>query len=449
MDSNLTRPGSPDSAGRSYWLAALFAACILLTAALSFLPVRLTAGAPALVCLAALFLWRPVWGLAAIAGLLSLEGIAAQDLGMSEIRLAGIAAFSAWVIHLLATGKRLRVNRTLGAAVAFVLWAGVSFLWMENPRHSGGYYGTLVQQLLLFLMTVNVIESRRDFQIVAAAFLLGAAATSWMSIGLFVQNMIERARAFEGQNANQYAAVVGLAVIFGIYLTAELKNRWLRLGSLILSVGLAIPLILAQSRSAWLAVLSALCVFIWHTRHRVRNFILILAAVLSLVSLVFIIGLANISLIQRAGELGTMRERGSDRLDIWHVAGRIIADHPVAGVGFMQFPVVFNRYRAVTDEVRKDQVSNRDPHNVYFGVTAELGLVGLFLLGLVFWNAWREEKLPPGAAPWINRALIVFLMVFAMGGSIHQGKFFWLALALAVKARTLAAYPEPEPVEEG
>jgi len=380
----------------------------------------------------------PVWGLVLICSLLTVEGIYAGQLEMTEIRLIGIGAFGAWLAHMVIYRKRVRINSTFVAALVLFLWAGVSFLWAKDTEAAALYYGTFAQQILLFLLTINVIENERDFRLVMASLLLGAVATSQLSINLFVTNIIERARAFEAQDPNHYAMTVGLAIIAGLYLTSMLKNIWLKLGSVLFVCLLAFPLILAQSRSGWLAVGAGLIVFLWYTRNRLRNILIVGAVLTGVISASFAMGLVNITLIQRASMLLALRERGSDRFDIWLVAGKIFADNPVLGVGYYQFPVVYNRYRADTPGIRKDQVPSRDPHNLYFKVVTELGIVGLVLLGLILWNIWREETLPRSKIPWITTVLLAYVMAGGIGVSIFNSKFLWLCLALASKAQTLA-----------
>jgi len=417
----------------------ILVAATAVTVGFSLLPVPLAAGAVAGVLFLILAIRRPVWGLALLCAILSLEGIAASRLGMTEIRLVGIAAFGIWLIHLVIYGKSLQVDKTFGMALLFLLWTGISLLWTRVPEVAGPYYGTMLQLALLFLMAVNVVESERDFRLIMAALLLGAVGTSFLSLNIFVTNLFERARTFEAQNANLYASVVGLAIIGGLYLTAKLEHRLLRMGSFLLTCYLAFPLILAQSRTAWVSILAALGVYWWHTKNRLRNMIIVLSVFSGIIISIFATGLVNITVIDRVGELLNLQQRGSPRFDIWRVAVNVIYEHPLVGVGFMQFPVVYNRYRADTYGIRQDLFPGRDPHNVYLGVAAELGVVGLVLLLLIFWKAWHEENLPAGLAPWISKMLLIYIIVFSTGGSVIRDKFFWVALALAVKAHKLAA----------
>lgn len=411
----------------------------VLSLAFGFLKLPVAAGAVGVVCLLALAVRRPVWGLALLCSLLSVEGIYTRNLAMTEIRLVGILVFGVWLAHVVLYGKKLQINRTFIAGLIFLLWAGISILWAQDPQVAGRYYGTLAQLILLFLLTINAIETEADFRLVMAGLLLGAVASSHLSVNLFITNIIERARAFEAQDPNYYSLIVGLALFAGLYLFSKLKNIWLRFSSLLLACFLVLPLILAQSRTTWVATFAGIMMFLWNTKKRLRNILFAGLVVAAAIYATFALDLINVTLIQRASVLTALRDRGSDRFDIWLVARRIYADNPVIGVGYMQFPVVYNRYRSETVEIRNDLVPDRATHNVYIKAATEMGTIGLALFILIFWSAYREGNLPRGKIPWISSVLLVFVMTAGLGITIMESKFFWLCLALASKAQSLAS----------
>lgn len=65
----------------------------------------------------------------------------------------------------------------------------------------------------------------------------------------------------------------------------------------------------------------------------------------------------------------------SNRYQYWKVAGRMFADHPVAGGGAGSFRVQWRQQRTVNDPAV-------DTHSLYLEVASELGLLGLLALGL-------------------------------------------------------------------
>jgi O-antigen ligase len=411
---------------------------LLVVVIVNFWPLQQAAVALAALVLPVIFFYRPVWGLVALFFVLPVEGIMVSGRGATEFRLLGIAIFTIWVIRLLIFREKPLFNQTFWAAAAFVAWAGISFLWVKDMEVAGFRYGTLVQLIMLFLLTINVIENDRDFKLVLASLLVAGVGSTVLSLSLLGANIMERARTFEAQDPNAYGIIVGMGLIAGLYLATSLKNRWLRLASGFGSAYLAFPLLLAQSRSIWMAVTASLTVFLWHTKNRLRNLLVIGSVIIVTITAAFSLDYINPAMIRRTSELLTLASRGTTRFDIWKVGATIFLEHPVAGVGFLQFPRVYNRYRYSTHGIKSDLVLARDPHNIYLGVAAELGLIGLALLALIFWKAWRQERLPPGINPWINPAFLVFLLISSMGLNQIRIKAFWLVLALAVKAQELA-----------
>jgi putative inorganic carbon (HCO3(-)) transporter len=74
-----------------------------------------------------------------------------------------------------------------------------------------------------------------------------------------------------------------------------------------------------------------------------------------------------------------------ERLYLWRVAGDMIRDHPVAGVGFKQWGERVSEYTGrYSPEWEFSEASFHHAHDVYLTVAAETGLVGLFFF-LAFW----------------------------------------------------------------
>ncbi|MEA2062481.1 MAG: O-antigen ligase family protein [Gemmatimonadota bacterium] len=422
------------------WLLAAAGLGLSLTVplAVAYLPLKLALGALAALVLVGLTLWRPVWGLAAICALLTVEGISVSGRGVTEIRLLGMAVFAAWLLHVLVSGKAIRVNGAFWTACAFVAWAGLSFLWAKDTQFAAPRYGTLVQLLFFFLMAINVLEREKDLCLVLGAWVAGTVGTSMLSLNLQAANLFERARTFEAQNPNDYGMVVGLGIVAGVYLAGRAKSPLMKLLCILGTSCITFPFLLAQSRGAWLAVAAAGAVFLWHTKRRLRNILVVAVVVTTTIVTAFSLGYINTSLIQRTSDLMTLTSRGTTRFDVWRCATNVFLDHPVAGVGFGQFPRVYNRYRYITHGIKKDLFPARDPHSLYFEVASELGLVGLALLGTLFWQIWQRK--PPGAEAnlWFSLALLAFIMVAGISMTILRSKFFWLALAFSARAKTFS-----------
>lgn len=103
------------------------------------------------------------------------------------------------------------------------------------------------------------------------------------------------------------------------------------------------------------------------------------------------------------------------RLAIWGIVGRVIADHPVYGVGPGQLFEQFPRY--LTPEDRFSPGTTLSAHNTFLSITAELGLAGL--------------------AAWLLLLLAVYRSAFDSASLVARDPSAWPSLGLAAG---LAAY---------
>jgi hypothetical protein len=131
---------------------------------------------------------------------------------------------------------------------------------------------------------------------------------------------------------------------------------------------------------------------------------------------------------ERGATASRLDDLGSNRYDYWEVALDAWADDPVRGSGTAGFRVDWLRDRQIDEPVR-------DAHSLYLETLAELGLVGLLLLGLFVGGvagaavaaARRERELVTGA--------VAGLSLFAVHAAIDWD---WELPAVALPALVLA-----------
>ena len=395
---------------------------------------------PFAVAVLALFVARPQYGLAAMCALIPWEGVSVGSSsggGTTEIKIVGLIVFGSWLLNLLLTGRKIIFNRSFAIFLIFICWVGLSLLWVQDVEGGLARYFTMIQYLFLFLLTINLIKTQRDLKIVLIGLMIGAIISIPFSISLFVDNVIERARIYDAQNPNAYGTSIGLTLISSIYITTKCRNKFLRLLLIVICVFLMVSLIVAQSRSSWLGIIAASGVFIWYSKHRIRNMILILLMASAGVVAVFQFKMINVEMIARTAELAEVASKGSDRFDIWRVGAEMFKDHPVKGVGVSQFSRNYNRYRYRTYGVKDDLFPGRDPHSVYVTTLVEHGIVGFIIFLGFLYSVWREEKLPPKSRPWLAASFLVFLMGASFPHPYNLSKEYWLFLAIAAKISTI------------
>jgi len=124
-------------------------------------------------------------------------------------------------------------------------------------------------------------------------------------------------------------------------------------------------------------------------------------------------------------------------------AGLVMLDHPVIGVGPAMFPTYYEPYaNNVGILVRND--AEREAHNLYLGVGAELGIPGLVVFLLVAISVVQMLRRARRASivrrPDLERLTTPFLLAlltyYVTGMFLHLsfGRFYWLMLAVATAA---------------
>jgi putative inorganic carbon (HCO3(-)) transporter len=161
----------------------------------------------------------------------------------------------------------------------------------------------------------------------------------------------------------------------------------------------------------------------------------------------------------------THPQGGTGRTSIWAVGWRMVEAHPLTGVGAGNFPVSSVHYLLKPGLIQRSDFIVDKPkvaHNLYLGVLAELGVVGLALflsiIGFSLWcvvSATRQfVRSKDRRMELLSRALFVALVALLAADFFLSEQFskqLWLLLALgpALMAVSRRQQPEPEPPVSG
>jgi O-antigen ligase len=135
---------------------------------------------------------------------------------------------------------------------------------------------------------------------------------------------------------------------------------------------------------------------------------------------------------------------GTGRTDIWTIAGRMVQDQPVTGVGVGNFQTASIHYLLQPGAILRDEFIVDRPqitHNSYLNVLAETGAVGLVLFCVIlaagFIACWRAadefrkrgDPFLEACARAVSLALIA-LFVADVFASDQLNKELWVLLGL-------------------
>jgi len=176
----------------------------------------------------------------------------------------------------------------------------------------------------------------------------------------------------------QYAFYTSFAaaIAFGL-LSGETNHRRRVLYILTLSI-LVIGSLLGQERAPWLSFLVAGVAIVWYAgRERKRLFSWFGVTVLTGILLVVTVPQLREMTISRLEEAQTdtyAQNSLLSRLLVWGIAFKLFTEHPILGIGPKGFPTVVPHYASSEDLMG---IEATDPHNIWLGMAAEQGIVGL------------------------------------------------------------------------
>ena len=238
------------------------------------------------------------------------------------------------------------------------------------------------------------------------------------------------------ENPNIFAGYLGeaIAMTFAFFIrTDNEKQRW-RLGAFILA--LALCLVMTYARGACFAVMLTLAAYGLVKDRRVLLGCVVLGGGILLV---------DPMLAERLLSVFTKIDTSSEmRLAIWESSAAMILDHPILGIGWGAYRLVYPEYDFYIND---PSVIIYHAHNMYLNYAAEIGVIGAaayfwFFFGTMFtafFAAGKEES------PFVQRFELgvgLALVSVALGGltddvvfNIPTSMLLWMGCALAMAAR--------------
>jgi O-antigen ligase len=305
----------------------------------------------------------------------------------------------------------------------------------------------LAQAFLIYHYLANRVQSRGDVVFAVAMLLVALAMQGMIMLGLFalghpiqlgpVAGMITEDLRVGGTVGSPVTGATYLALSMApalAVLATPLASRYKLLAIAALALG-GIGLLLTLSRGAWLAVAMSIGVFLFLAWYR-RLVSVWLPAALAL-SLLLIGFTFQESIANRL--LGDDEGSAEARLPLVYLAGEMIGDQPLTGVGINNATIVGSQYSALLDYRTEWYYTI---HNKYLLEWVELGVFGLaafvwFLFSTLRygWTVWqrRDRVLSPLALGLLLAIAGQMLhMTVDVFNSRAQVQSLWLCAGLIV-----------------
>ena len=341
---------------------------------------------------------RPLIGvyLALLAMPLEQIGLQAGTADVTPAKLLLVFTGMAAAAHFVYGVRQARAHLALIAFGVLVLFGLLGLTVTEDPLTTIKILGQWGAYLFvaLYIATCDAAQLRRVLICLAlAAGVMGALALTTFGDQRIVaggQAALGRARAGFNHPANlAFFLVLAMAPALALAFRARPALRVPMGAAGLLCIA---GIMLSLTRGAIIGAAAALLVMLlWGEFRRVA---------LALLAVLMVFGAFNLRAIERAPETRVIAERLSTiteaqpsqdnlRLKIWEKTPRMVADHPIFGVGAGNFVNVSPRYNVVDVW----GLPFLHGHNVLLTIAAEFGLIGLALFlwfaGAVLYEAAR------------------------------------------------------------
>ena len=310
----------------------------------------------------------------------------------------------------------------------YIGWMMISLLWTPNSDVIQGIATTSVQQgiiriffslccVMLFCFVASSSMTNDECHKIENALLFGGIISAIMLFIIGGDYYGEQGEArysiTEGADPNYYA--MNLLVPLAI----SLKNiegkkitKWLPTFLLFAAI------IATGSRGALIAVAVIMFMKLIHE----RKYLLLIASII----IIFLL-LTSLAVIYPRFALESAMN-GSGRADIWTVILSMIEDNLFTGVGVSGIRGVYDMY-AIQSGVGQAVGNQRDAHNAYLEIFAELGLVGITSYLYIIYRSFKIHYKQYKKFVHLSIGVIGCLVCVAAISSILE-ETIWFCLAL-------------------
>ena len=352
------------------------------------------------------------------------------------------------------TAGRIRHSPAIVLAVLLLLWAVASIPFSLWPGGSfSKIFDLFIKALIVFWLLGRVVNSVSRLRTVAWMLSLISIPLSLSAISAVLQGGFgnvylthgwERITGYQAGltgNPNDLALMINLTLPFTMGLLLSTRRVSARLLLLTIAVFDVIAVGATYSRGGFLTLMTIILVYLWCVPGKARRGLLMAVIALGLVAVPLMPSgywsrLSTITNIQ-ADRTDSAQERWTDMVKSTH----LIAAHPVIGVGAGMDVLALNNVRGDTW---------RHVHNIYLEYAVDLGIPGLLLFMLlyyqVFKSASKARRFAAGRAGQktlyhLSESIWVVLIAFGVSAFFHPIAYefyFYYIAGLAVAAGAIA-----------
>ncbi|MGB9591499.1 MAG: O-antigen ligase family protein, partial [Candidatus Kryptoniota bacterium] len=374
------------------------------------------------------------------------EAISDYPLG----KIVVIAMAIAFIVEGKKLGNKNVLNRLL---IGYFIWFSISTIFAYHWGLASDFWVDFCKWVIIYFILTNSLTERRHLYIFVIVLVMLNFKLAQFVVRVWVENGFysDPRGIYEGygvgsgffRNPNDMGAafnsILGISLALIHYDSTKILSRFkIKWFHLICTALFAVAILATSSRGAIIGVLAVLLFSLLKVKRKV----------LFLPILIFLVSV-YVSLIpsdnwKRFTEMGSDEDAsGKERLNLWGAGIRMANEHPMTGVGPINFGIYNHKvYGAPSMTVQ---------HNIFIQAVSELGYPGLLLLILMFLAIFKNQRetrkilkgMDKTGLPLIglSHGLDLCLVGFIANGffiTVLYYPFFWMIMVISVSLRHIA-----------
>lgn len=391
-----------------------------------------------------MMMFRPLLGVHLLVILINVENVLYATEGLTAMKVAGIVVVLGWLLSVV-TARRLGVRMSLLIVMLmlFVGWAAVAMVTAIDSRVALVRVLTFAQLGFVAIMFASVVSDIKRLKGVFWNIVICTTLAALYAVGTYYLGLRPVASGTV-LDRNLMACYINIAIVCAYFLYQMGPTTGERIGLLTALPVLFLSLALTFSRGGYITFVVALFL-VWYRVVKARSY-LILAGSFGMILLISTT--LPDSFYERVSSIVPSIERQEDtfgiRVLLWKAGLRMVADHPLVGVGPGNFMLALPRYTHGRIYRRRLLVS----HNIFVGIAAEMGVVGLAFFVCTTLAALREAgRAGRGLSEGVRdlalagmgvQVSIVVILVSGLTTSGETSKYLFMLFGMAASAGRLA-----------
>lgn len=306
-----------------------------------------------------------------------------------------VITFIAWVLQCLRTRSFTMLWDRVGLVwVLWVLLAIVSVPGSMSPRFAWDGVLDLARFVAVYLLLVNVIDSWPKWNVVVWLLLILNFKLSQFQIRSYLQGVgfTDNRESFINQgvgvgvhgffsNSNDFGVAMCVILPLAVYMVMATKSKLLRVAAAVMAGAFMVSILYTSSRGAALG-LAVMGLAFWL---RNKRKLLMGVAVAVLLGGYWIVAPPELESRFHSGMDYEQDRSATQRLEAWKGGLRMMAEHPLTGVGMSNF-------RQNIEADPKAVLAARYSHSNWIQAGSELGVFAIVLFLWVLYIAFQRNR---------------------------------------------------------